>query len=194
MTTFKQGDRVRCIDPVNSFSKDQVYEVSGYNQNEYACEGGVISISGHHAAFASRFELVVPFSKDDLKSGMLIEFKDGNHGIVIDDMFIYDEEHDGYDRIEYIHDDLSRLGFSKEVERDILAVWSTPQQPGRMFRFTTKGRALLYTPVPTKPDKVELTSDYTAVINYANETVQVGCQIIPYAKVEELYKMIQANK
>ena len=38
---------------------------------------------------------------------------------------------------------------------------------------------------------LELTSDYTAMIDFSNEIVNVGCQKIPFKKVEELFNLIK---
>lgn len=42
-----------------------------------------------------------------------------------------------------------------------------------------------------KQSKLELTSDYTANIDFSTEVVNVGCQKIPFKKVEELYNLIK---
>lgn len=43
-------------------------------------------------------------------------------------------------------------------------------------------------------ESIELTNDYTAVLDRKNHIVKVGCQEIPFSKVEELYKLINKNK
>lgn len=40
--------------------------------------------------------------------------------------------------------------------------------------------------------EIELTSSYSAVINKNSKTIQVGCQTIPFDKVDELYKLIHS--
>jgi hypothetical protein len=41
------------------------------------------------------------------------------------------------------------------------------------------------------PVKVQLTNDYTAIIDQENKVVKVGCQTIPFEKVVELYNKIK---
>jgi len=41
-----------------------------------------------------------------------------------------------------------------------------------------------------QPIKLSLTNDYDAVVDKVNKIVNVGCQKIPFSKVEELYKLI----
>jgi hypothetical protein len=46
--------------------------------------------------------------------------------------------------------------------------------------------------IEPKPQKtIKLTNDYKAIINYSKEVVEVGCQTIPFSKVEELAKLIK---
>lgn len=46
--------------------------------------------------------------------------------------------------------------------------------------------------VELKPARtLKLTSDYNAKVDYTNSIVEVGCQSIPFSKVEELYKLIK---
>lgn len=44
-----------------------------------------------------------------------------------------------------------------------------------------------------KPVELQLTSDYKAVINKDDKTVKVGCQTIPFDKINELHKLINAQ-
>lgn len=39
-------------------------------------------------------------------------------------------------------------------------------------------------------NRLELTEEYTAVLDRENRVVKVGCQNIPFSKVEDLYKLI----
>jgi len=41
-----------------------------------------------------------------------------------------------------------------------------------------------------RSDRLELTSDYTAVINRGEKIVEVGCQKIPFDKVNELFELV----
>jgi len=41
-----------------------------------------------------------------------------------------------------------------------------------------------------KPVELQLTSDYKAVINKDDKTVKVGCQTIPFGKINKLHKLI----
>lgn len=43
------------------------------------------------------------------------------------------------------------------------------------------------------PVKIKLTNDYDAVVNTADKIVNVGCQRIPFDKIDELYKAIHAQ-
>jgi hypothetical protein len=43
------------------------------------------------------------------------------------------------------------------------------------------------------PDKLRLTSDYIAIVNRENKIVEVGCQKIPFDKVNELYELINKD-
>lgn len=44
-----------------------------------------------------------------------------------------------------------------------------------------------------KPVELQLTGDYKAVINKDDKTVKVGCQTIPFDKINELHKLINAQ-
>ena len=45
------------------------------------------------------------------------------------------------------------------------------------------------------PDiSIKLNDEYTAIIKGDTEIVEVGCQNIPFSKIEEVYKAIQAQK
>jgi hypothetical protein len=39
-------------------------------------------------------------------------------------------------------------------------------------------------------NRMQLTENYEAVVNYNNKTVTVGCQTIPFEKVTELYHLM----
>lgn len=41
-----------------------------------------------------------------------------------------------------------------------------------------------------KPNRLKLTDEYTADIDFGKKVVKVGCQTIPFSKVTELYRMI----
>jgi len=45
-----------------------------------------------------------------------------------------------------------------------------------------------------KPSIIKLTADYDAVVNEAEEVVEVGCQKIPFTKVTELFDILSKIK
>jgi hypothetical protein len=45
--------------------------------------------------------------------------------------------------------------------------------------------------IVTAPVVISLTDDYDAKINTKDSVVEVGCQKIPFAKIEELYNLIK---
>ena len=56
--------------------------------------------------------------------------------------------------------------------------------PPQVLQFVEKG----------KRKAVKLNNQYTAKIDYENQIIEVGCQTIPFSKVEELAEVIRTNK
>ena len=137
--------------------------------------------------------------KSELKSGMLVILAKGDRAIVMKDTPNGDVLTTGVlpnneevaatwcplskydDDLTYINDD----------ECDIVEVYGYSSNMEATYLSKTN-RMLLY-----KRDEhieLKLTSDYTAAIDLTNKIVKVGCQIITFDKVEELYKIMHNSK
>jgi len=57
---------------------------------------------------------------------------------------------------------------------------------------STRDRTLLWK--RDRPVELRLTSDYMATVDLQNKVIKVGCQVIPFDKVEELYKIMHNGK
>lgn len=73
------------------------------------------------------------------------------------------------------NNDISGAGYSEGARGHVLVT------PGEMFTMIMES-----TPKVT----VRLTDDYNAVVDLSEKIITVGCQKIPFSKVEELYKVI----
>ena len=116
--------------------------------------------------------------RSELKTGMLLEDREGRIGIVMlgtsnGDVVVGDGKRE------------NRMWKSLKSyrEHDIVKVYGFSSNM-HGADFNTVGRPLLF---DRNSIKISLTDEYDAVVDMQNKVVKVGCQTIPFAKVKELY-------
>jgi hypothetical protein len=136
--------------------------------------------------------------KSELKSGMLVILAKGDRAIVMKDTPNGDVLTTGvlpnneevaatWCPLSKYDDDLTYIN----DECDIVEVYGYSSNM-MATSLSKSNRMLLYK--RDEPIKLKLTSDYTAAIDLTNKIVKVGCQIITFDKVEELYKIMHNSK
>lgn len=135
-------------------------------------------------------------TKSDLKTGMVIKTREGKFGIVmlntsngdiIGGMGSFNGSESTWFPLSGHKEDLTAVYNHKD--HDIVSVYSyNNNQMAGSTELT--GRKLLW---EREDNVVQLTEAYEAIINKLKGHVVVGCQIIPFEKVEELYNKIKNN-
>ena len=137
--------------------------------------------------------------KSELKSGMLVVLAKGDRGIVMKDTPNGDVLTTGvlpsneevaatWCPLNKFNDDLTYIN---DDECDIVEVYG--YSSNMMATYLSKNNRMLLWK-RDEPVFLKLTSDYTAAIDLKNKVVKVGCQIITFDKVEELYKIMHNSK
>lgn len=129
--------------------------------------------------------------KSDLKTGMLVEAANGNLSLVMlgtpqGDVLVGDGKtfSRSWCPLSAVNVDLTR----SSSEDDIVRVYSfSNNRDGASFNQKCEDRELLW---ERKVSKMTLTSEYEAIVDYEKEVVKVGCQTIPFSKVQELYDVV----
>jgi hypothetical protein len=139
--------------------------------------------------------------RSELKSGMLVVLSNGNRSIVMNDTpsgdvlttGVLPENEQGVtttwcplskydDDLTYINDDecdiVEVYGYSSNMQATSLS------KSNRTLLWKRDGGAI----------ELRLTKDYMAFIDLKNKVIIVGCQTIPFDKVEELHKIMHKEK
>jgi hypothetical protein len=135
-------------------------------------------------------------TKADLKTGMLVETKKGEFGIILlgtrEGDVIASDGNDGKRHWGYItnyYDDLSHINSSDD---DIVRIYDYCVNMDGV-KFSIRNRKLLWE--RKENEKVKLNDQYTAEIDLNRSVVKVGCQEISFFNVASLYhKMMRATK
>lgn len=123
--------------------------------------------------------------KSDLKTGMLVELRNGERALVMEDMLVGNGTEIAYwGPMENFNKDLTN---GCNSENDIVTVYSaSTNRWGASFGL--EQRSVLWTRPTTKT--VKLNEKYTAVIDVEKGTVEVGCQTFAKERIVELYKAL----
>lgn len=131
--------------------------------------------------------------KSDLKTGMLVVDTAGAFGIVMKDTEQGDAIVGSWDRNNTEPSTSAFWTPLDSYDEDLKGLYGNIT---KVYGFLNncdaclpkiKHRKLLW---ERKEYKLELTTEYTAVVDKENKVVRVGCQTIPFEKVEELIKII----
>lgn len=131
--------------------------------------------------------------KSDLKTGMLVVDTAGAFGIVMKDTEQGDAIVGSWDRNNTEPSTSAFWNPLDSYDEDLKGLYGNIT---KVYGFLNncdaclpkiKHRKLLW---ERKEYKLELTTEYTAVVDKENKVVRVGCQTIPFEKVEELIKII----
>jgi hypothetical protein len=139
--------------------------------------------------------------KSELKSGMLVVRGNNSRAIVMKDTPSGDIITRGItprweDDIEttWCPLDVFKEDLTIEYDGDGLDIVEVYGYSSNMdaTSLSTRDRTLLWK--RDRPVELRLTSDYVATVDLQNKVVKVGCQVIPFNKVEELYKIMHSSK
>ena len=134
--------------------------------------------------------------KSDLRTGMMVENREGNLALVMigieddGDSLVGDGSGDGttWMPLDAFKEDLT---FKGNDESDIMTVYSfSCNRDGA--KFSKVGRKKLWE--RDAPISFKLTSDYDAKVDFKQSEIRVGCQTIPFSKVKELALLIDRPK
>ena len=90
----------------------------------------------------------------------------------------------------FIKEDLKRGNHVIYIEDDKAKAWDDVKKP-RQNTIPFETWALVKGQVLKANNTIKLTSSYDAEVDYTTKIVKVGCQSIPFSKVEELAKLIK---
>ena len=122
--------------------------------------------------------------KSDLKSGMIVELRNGEKALVMEDRLVGNGTDSTYwGELKNFNDDLTGSSRSK----DIVRVYSVPTNRwAGSFNTGREVRKELWNELV----KIVLNEDYTAEIDVASGTVKVGCQKFNKEKIVEIYNAL----
>jgi hypothetical protein len=79
-----------------------------------------------------------------------------------------------------------------KVDKNISFRMSSSSQPSLVKRWPEDAMEIIEY-AQDAPVIVKLTDDYNAIVNPNEQTVSVGCQTIPFYRIEELYKAMHTD-
>lgn len=99
-------------------------EVNRYCLN---CDCEFVSVEEFNSQFNTKIEEINKFTKDMLKTGMVVETRDGIRYMVVLNRFVRENR---WSEIEFYNDDLTYGKFGDGVESDIMKIYDIPKLTG----------------------------------------------------------------
>ena len=154
---FKVGDKVRIVNDLNKDMGNVVEDMVSIAGKTAVVEavGGVyykLDIDGRCWSWEDRFLELAPFTLSDLKPCMVVEYRDGELGIVAESRRGLVFNGDGWLMVDEYEDNLTAKGKAGSTF-DIMRVYGFSKNEHRANEISTKGRELLFKREEPKPKR-----------------------------------------